>query len=103
MVARALRENCIPLGSHGLGWGKGAKEKEGWKFWRLKNFMTRDKSPFSLTGLDKITLFAFFLTHCKSDLLADTICAGGGTHHPTVVHEGERQAEPDRMPSFCTA
>lgn len=80
------------------------KKMEARNFWRLKNFKPRNKSPFPLTGLDKITLFAFSLTHCKNDLLDDTVWTGGGTHHPTVcLHAGEGQAQPDPLPSFCTA
>ena len=51
---------------------------EAGNFWRLKNFIARDESPFPLTGQDKITLCPFFLTHCKSNLLAGTAWAGQG-------------------------
>lgn len=45
-----------------MGWDKERKQKkmEAGNFWRLKNFMAIDESPFPLRGLDKITLFAFF-------------------------------------------
>lgn len=45
-----------------MGWdGERNQDKmEAGNFWRLKNLMARDESPFPLTGLDKRTLFAFF-------------------------------------------
>lgn len=35
---RALRESCIPQGSHGLGQGKEAKENGGWKLLEAEEF-----------------------------------------------------------------
>ena len=51
-----------------MGWDgeREQKKTEAGNFWRLKNLMARDESPFPVTGLDKITLSALFLTRCKS-------------------------------------